>query len=128
MFFLKLHSLSVVPRNTSLFRRSHTYLHTVARFFLGRISFSGALSVRPLRSWGGGHEIPADDRKGLTSHCESTSRRNRPNKLSIFAASSATLSQLFHQPRFLSQSLLPHFLHQRLAEEPNQSASYLATT
>ena len=90
MFFLKLHSLSVVPRNTSLFRRSHTYLHTVARFFLGRISFSGALSVRPLRSWGGGHEIPEDDRKGLTSHCESTSRRNRPNKLSIFAASSAT--------------------------------------
>ena len=87
MFFLKLHSLSVVPRNTSLFRRSHTYLYTFARFS-GADSFSGALSVRPLRSWGGGHEIPADDRKGR--RCESTSRRNRPNKLSIFAASSAT--------------------------------------
>ena len=87
--FLKLHSLSVAPRNTSLLRRSHTYLYTFARFS-GADSFSGALSVRPLRSWGGGHEIPADDRKGLTSRCESTLRRNRPNKLSIFAASSAT--------------------------------------
>ena len=69
--FLKLHSLSVAPRNTSLFRRSHTYLYTFARFS-GADSFSGALSVRPLRSWGGGHEIPADDRKGLTNRCEST--------------------------------------------------------
>ena len=88
--FVKLHLRSVVPRNTSFFSpQPYVSLH-IRPFFLGRISFSVALSVRPLRSWGGGHEIPADDRKGLTSHCESTSRRNRPNKLSIFAASSAT--------------------------------------
>ena len=37
--FLKLHSLSVVPRNTSLFRRSHTYLYTFARFFWGGFRF-----------------------------------------------------------------------------------------